>query len=60
MSEMTPFQNKDAIATTTAFAARTTSRPSPTCGTSTSFMLGARPEFESLYLGLEGCSRSTG
>ena len=60
MSAMTPFENKDAIATT---------RPSPQTNQLSSvadlkklptFRLGARPEFEDLYLGLQGLARCTG
>ena len=34
--------------------------PSPTCGKLDDFVLGARPEFESLYLGLEGLQQVYG
>ena len=61
MSEMTPFQNKDAIATTESVRRR--ERASATIadlGELDGFVLGARPEFESLYLGLEGLQQVYG
>jgi glycine betaine/choline ABC-type transport system substrate-binding protein len=54
MSAMTPFQNKDAIATTTQFAQADQLRSIADLRALPRFTLGARPEFESLYLGLEG------
>jgi glycine betaine/choline ABC-type transport system substrate-binding protein len=54
MSAMTPFQNKDAIATTTQFAQSEQLQSIADLGELPSFTLGARPEFEDLYLGLEG------
>jgi osmoprotectant transport system substrate-binding protein len=54
MSEMTPFQNVDAIATTKAFAQERRLETIADLRKLDSFTLGARPEFESLYLGLEG------
>jgi glycine betaine/choline ABC-type transport system substrate-binding protein len=54
MSAMTPFQNKDAIATTTQFAQAEQLRSIADLQQLPRFTLGARPEFESLYLGLEG------
>ena len=60
MSEMTPFQNKDAIATTTAFADENDLTTIADLGNLDDFVLGARPEFESLYLGLEGLQQVYG
>ena len=60
MSEMTPFQNKDAIATTNAFAAENDLKTIADLGGLDDFVLGARPEFESLYLGLEGLQQVYG
>jgi osmoprotectant transport system substrate-binding protein len=54
MSAMTPFQNKDAIATTTQFAQAHRLQSIADLRALPSFRLGARPEFEDLYLGLEG------
>lgn len=54
MSEMTPFENKDAIATTTDFAADNRLESIADLAGLESFVLGARPEFEELRLGLEG------
>ena len=54
MSAMTPFQNKDAIATTTEFAQAEQLKTLADLATLDGFTLAARPEFESLYLGLEG------
>ena len=54
MSAMTPFQNKDAIATTTQFAQSEQLQSIADLRQLPSFTLGARPEFEDLYLGLEG------
>jgi glycine betaine/choline ABC-type transport system substrate-binding protein len=54
MSEMTPFQNKDAIATTTAFADDNDLTSIGDLAGLGPFALGARPEFEDLQLGLTG------
>lgn len=54
MSEMTPFQNKDAIATTQEYAAANDLTTIGDLAQLDPFTLGARPEFEDLYLGLEG------
>ncbi len=54
MSDMTPFQNKDAIATTVAFAQRRGLREIGDLRKLERFTLGARPEFEDLELGLQG------
>ncbi len=54
MSEMTPFQNKDAIATTTTFAEDNDLTEIGDLAGLDSFVLGARPEFEDLHLGLAG------
>jgi glycine betaine/choline ABC-type transport system substrate-binding protein len=51
MSEMTPFQNKDAIATTNTYAERHDLTTIAELRSVNHFILGARPEFESLYLG---------
>ena len=60
MSEMTPFRNKDAIAVTRAFAAANRLRSIGDLRNLDSFVLGARPEFETLYLGLEGLQQVYG
>ena len=61
MSEMTPFENKDAIATTDdASPRRTTSTTIADLGGLDDFVLGARPEFEDLYLGLAGLQQVYG
>jgi osmoprotectant transport system substrate-binding protein len=54
MSEMTPFQNKDAVATTTDFAERERLRSIADLRRVKGLTLGARPEFEGLELGLKG------
>ncbi|HEX2105901.1 MAG TPA: glycine betaine ABC transporter substrate-binding protein [Solirubrobacteraceae bacterium] len=54
MSEMTPFQNVDAIATTKAFAQERGLRSIADLRRLERFTLGARPEFEDLHLGLRG------
>jgi len=54
MSEMTPFQNRDAIATTLEYAEANGLTTIADLRGVERFTLGARPEFESLYLGLEG------
>ncbi len=54
MSEMTPFQNKDAIATTQGYAEANGLTTIADLADVPGFTLGARPEFEDLYLGLEG------
>lgn len=60
MSEMTPFENKDAIATTQAFAQAERLRSIEDLRGLDRFTLGARPEFETLYLGLEGLQQVYG
>ena len=60
MSRMTPFQNKDAIATTRAYAEANALTTIADLGKVDRFTLGARPEFESLYLGLEGLQQVYG
>ena len=60
MSEMTPFQNKDAVATTDAFAQERRLKTIADLRKLKSFTLGARPEFEGLYLGLEGLQQVYG
>jgi osmoprotectant transport system substrate-binding protein len=54
MSEMTPYENVDAIATTKAFAQENGLKSIADLGKLTRFTLGARPEFENLHLGLQG------
>ena len=54
VSEMTPFENVDAIATTDAFAQDERLRAIGDLRELESISLGARPEFENLYLGLKG------
>lgn len=60
MSEMTPFQNVDAIATTEAYAQENGLESIDDLAGLKSFTLGARPEFENLYLGLEGLQQLYG
>jgi osmoprotectant transport system substrate-binding protein len=60
VSEMTPFENVDAIATTDAFAQSEGLKTIGDLRELRSFTLGARPEFESLYLGLEGLQQVYG
>ena len=60
MSEMTPFQNKDAIATTREYAEAQRLETIADLRRAGRFTLGARPEFETLYLGLEGLQRVYG
>ncbi len=54
VSEQTPFENKDAIAVADAFAEDNGVASIADLADLDSFVLGARPEFEDLYLGLEG------
>jgi glycine betaine/choline ABC-type transport system substrate-binding protein len=54
MSAMTPFENVDAIATTNTFAQEQRLREIGDLRRLDSFTLGARPEFEDLFLGLQG------
>lgn len=54
MSAMTPFQNKDAIAVTRDYAREHRLETIADLADAGPFTLGARPEFESLHLGLEG------
>ena len=60
MSEMTPYQNKDALATTRAFATENDLTTIADLRRLDSFVLGGRSEFESLYLGLEGLQQVYG
>jgi osmoprotectant transport system substrate-binding protein len=60
ISQMTPFENVDAIATTNLFAQRRQLRDIADLRRLDGFKLGARPEFESLYLGLEGLQQVYG
>lgn len=59
-SSKTPFEDVDAIATTDAFARQHSLRTIADLRELESFTLGARPEFESLYLGLEGLEQVYG
>lgn len=54
MSQMTPFENKDAIAVTREYATTNKLQDIGDLADVNRFTLGARPEFQSLYLGLEG------
>jgi osmoprotectant transport system substrate-binding protein len=54
MSAMTPFENKDAIATTRTYAQVNQLSSVADLKKLTTFRLGARPEFQDLYLGLQG------
>jgi osmoprotectant transport system substrate-binding protein len=54
MSEMTPYENVDAIATTKAFAQENGLKSIADLRRLKRFTLGARPEFEGLQLGLRG------
>ncbi len=54
MSEMTPFENKDAIATTAAYAESNELESIADLAGIEGLRLGARPEFEDLRLGLTG------
>jgi osmoprotectant transport system substrate-binding protein len=60
VSRMTPFENVDAIATTDAFAQQEGLKEIRDLRNLKSFTLGARPEFEDLYLGLEGLQQMYG
>lgn len=60
MSAMTPFEDVDAIATTDAFARENKLTTIQDLRDLDSFTLGARPEFEGLYLGLEGLEQVYG
>lgn len=59
-SAMTPFEDVDAIATTVAFAQQNKLTTIQDLRDLDSFTLGARPEFEGLYLGLEGLEQVYG
>nr|WP_272917701.1 glycine betaine ABC transporter substrate-binding protein [Nocardioides flavescens] len=56
MSEMTPFQNKDAVATTTTFADDNDLTEIGDLAGVEGLRFGGRPEFEDLTLGLAGLS----
>ncbi len=60
MSTMTPFQNKDAIATTREYAEGNGLSTIADLDKVKRLTLGARPEFETLYLGLEGLQQVYG
>jgi osmoprotectant transport system substrate-binding protein len=59
-SGMTPFEDVDAIATTETFARQNQLTTIQDLRDLNSFTLGARPEFEGLYLGLEGLEQVYG
>jgi osmoprotectant transport system substrate-binding protein len=59
-SAMTPFQDVDAIATTDTFASQNKLTTIQDLRELDRFTLGARPEFEGLYLGLEGLEQVYG
>ena len=54
MSAMTPFENKDAIATTKTYAQTNQLATIADLKKLPTFRLGARPEFDGLYLGRQG------
>ena len=54
MSAMTPFENKDAIATTKTYAQTNQLASIADLKKLPTFRLGARPEFDGLYLGRQG------
>jgi osmoprotectant transport system substrate-binding protein len=54
MSAMTPFENKDAIATTKTYAQTNQLATIADLKKLPAFRLGARPEFDGLYLGRQG------
>jgi len=60
LSGMTPYQNVDAIATTNLLAQEERLRTIADLRRLDRFTLGARPEFEDLYLGLEGMQQVYG
>ncbi|MBC3189801.1 hypothetical protein H7X46_01810 [Pseudonocardia sp. C8] len=60
MSAMTPFENKDAIATTRTFAQTHRLRSLADLATLPGFRLAARPEFDGLYLGTTGLAEVYG
>lgn len=60
MSEMTPFQNKDAVAVTDAYAQDDRLRAIGDLAGVDDVRLGARPEFEDLDLGLVGLAETYG
>lgn len=60
MSAMTPFENKDAIATTREFARTNQLTSIADLKKLAGFRLGARPEFDGLYLGRQGLTQVYG
>ena len=60
MSAMTPFENKDAIATTRTYAQTNQLTTIADLKKVAGFRLGARPEFNDLYLGLKGLNEVYG
>jgi glycine betaine/choline ABC-type transport system substrate-binding protein len=60
MSAMTPFENKDAIATTRTYAQTNQLTTIADLKKVAGFRLGARPEFNELHLGLKGLNEVYG
>jgi osmoprotectant transport system substrate-binding protein len=60
VSELTPFQDVDAIATTTDFATKNGLASLEDLKKLSSFSLGARPEFKSRFTGLKGMEQEYG
>jgi osmoprotectant transport system substrate-binding protein len=60
VSEPTPFEDVDAIATTKAFATKNNLKSVADLKKLPSFSLGARPEFKSRFTGLEGMKKVYG
>jgi osmoprotectant transport system substrate-binding protein len=60
VSEATPFQDTDAIATTKAFATKNNLTQMSDLAKLPSFTLGARPEFKSRFNGLKGMEKVYG
>ena len=60
MSAMTPFENKDAIATTLDYAQTNKLKSIDDLSTIKNLRLAARPEFEDLQLGLKGLESAYG
>jgi osmoprotectant transport system substrate-binding protein len=60
MSAMTPFENKDAIATTREYARTNQLASIADLKKLPGFRLGARPEFDGLYLGRQGLNQVYG
>jgi osmoprotectant transport system substrate-binding protein len=60
VSNPTPFEDVDAIATTNAFAKKNSLAAVPDLKKLSSFSLGARPEFKSRFVGLKGMEKVYG